>query len=311
MRVHRGSLFWGLFFLCLGAIPLADRAGIIDVRGLGGLARLWPVVIIAIGVMILASRTRLAVLGTVVAAVLVGGLAGLGLASGGWFVSSPGCGPGPTTATASRSGPLDAGATVSLDLSCGTLEVTTQAGNDWALQAGYLGAEPAVSVSGSRLGVTTPRASERQEWRLAVPAERIATLDATINAASARLDLSGASLSRLRVDVNAGDLVVVTDAAGIGALDATANAARLRITLGGPTSGTIRTNAGGLDLCVPADARLEIVMREQNLSGSNLADRGLSRSGETWTRPGSGPLIHLEVAGNVSGLTLEPTGGCR
>lgn len=311
MRVHRGSLFWGLFFLLLGGIPLADRAGLIDAGTLEPLGRLWPLAIIGIGVAILVSRTQFATLGTVVAAGLLGGLAGLALASGGTIVASGDCSPGGGLTTLNQSGTLDQGGTVVLELACGELNVSAATGNSWALAAGYRGSAPAVSPSGGRLEVRTPRNPQRQEWQVTVPRDQVTTLEAAVNAGTGRLDLGGMKLSRLRLDVNAGDIVLLASGTTIDQLDANANAGRLRLTLGGATRGRVTTNVGGLDLCVPTDARLEFVLQEQNLSGTNLGDRGLSRSGSTWTRSGTGPLIHLEVSGNLSGLTLDPTGGCR
>ena len=48
MREHPGTFVFGLLFAFFGAAYLADLAGWWDVRP----ARLWPVVLIAIGVVI-------------------------------------------------------------------------------------------------------------------------------------------------------------------------------------------------------------------------------------------------------------------
>src|ERR671915_1325793 len=82
MRVHRGYLFWGVFFVLLGAVPLADRLGLLAIDDLGGLGRLWPLAIIAIGVAVLVSRSRVALLGPLAAGLVLGSLAGVALASG-------------------------------------------------------------------------------------------------------------------------------------------------------------------------------------------------------------------------------------
>ncbi len=64
MRPHRGYLFWGFFFILLGGIPLAARQGWIDASQWGEIGRLWPLIVIAIGVVILLSRTQLALVVT-------------------------------------------------------------------------------------------------------------------------------------------------------------------------------------------------------------------------------------------------------
>ena len=53
MRINRGLLGWGVFFLLAGAIPLAVRAGYITETQIGRIASLWPLTLIGIGVGIL------------------------------------------------------------------------------------------------------------------------------------------------------------------------------------------------------------------------------------------------------------------
>jgi hypothetical protein len=77
-RVHirRGLLFWGLFFVALGSVPLAIRAGVVDETVVGQAWRLWPLALIAVGVAILGGRSRAALATTIILALLLGGLAG-------------------------------------------------------------------------------------------------------------------------------------------------------------------------------------------------------------------------------------------
>jgi hypothetical protein len=42
MRIRPGLLFWGIFFLLLGGIPLLVRAGVLDANVLADAWRLWP-----------------------------------------------------------------------------------------------------------------------------------------------------------------------------------------------------------------------------------------------------------------------------
>jgi hypothetical protein len=137
-------------------------------------------------------------------------------------------------------------------------------------------------------------------------------VDLQHNVGTARLDLTGTRLSRFKLQVNAGDVVAIAEEAPINVLDVQVNAGRGRLTLGGATEGTIQVNAGSADVCVPANAELRITMRDQTLSSTNLEQRGLTRNGNVWQRPGTGgPTIRLDVSVNVASFNLDPNGGCK
>jgi hypothetical protein len=319
MRVHRGYLFWGIFFVLLGGIPLAERAGLIDVSGLGEIGRLWPVVLIAIGVSIVLARSGIAMLGTVIAALVLGALAGAALASGGGWVGGFGeCvtdGGGELTRT-TDSGTFTGGAHVELQLSCGALDVqagvTSANSTSWSLAARHRGSPPIVSSTPTSLTVRTAEGEERrQEWTLFLPGPDLDSIAVDTNAASATLDVSGTDLTDLAVSVNAGDVRLLAADAAIAELDVQVNAGRMRVTLGGDTAGSLSVNAGAIDLCVPPTAELRIDLGDDLLFVTNLADRGLVLDGDTWERPGTGgPVIELGVEGNVGSFTLDPAGGC-
>ena len=82
MRIRRGLLFWGLFLIPLGGIPLLARAGTIDPAVFADVWRLWPLVLVAIGLTLLLGRYRAGLIGVVAVALLLGSLAGGALASG-------------------------------------------------------------------------------------------------------------------------------------------------------------------------------------------------------------------------------------
>jgi hypothetical protein len=118
-------------------------------------------------------------------------------------------------------------------------------------------------------------------------------------------------MSRLHVQVNAGDARIATAGGSIGDLDVQVNAGKARVSLGGQATGELRVNAGEIDLCVPPDAALTIEVDDQFLLGTNLDERGLVRQDDTWTREGSGgPAIRLSVQGNAASFELDPEGGC-
>jgi hypothetical protein len=81
MRVRRGLLFWGLLLLPLGAIPLLERAGVVAASQLTEVWRLWPLVLVALGLGLLLGRGRAGALGTALLALVLGILGGGALAS--------------------------------------------------------------------------------------------------------------------------------------------------------------------------------------------------------------------------------------
>jgi hypothetical protein len=316
MRVRRGLLFWGLLLIPLGAIPLLARSGAIDVTRLADAWRLWPLVVIGIGLAILASRTRYAIVGTIVIALSLGTIGGAALAGGGfWLGAVGGCGFGSnTTQQVDQSGAFGSLAQVRLELDCGSIDFRAGGDSGWTVHAAYRGDPPQIQGEPNRLSVGTPSGGDRrQDWTIAVPATQLGALDMTVNAATSTVDLGTAALSRLRADANAGDLRVTAGSATIEQLDLSMNAGRVRVTLGSSaTSGSLSVNAGAIDLCVPAEAGLRLNVEDQLTFATNLSSRGLTRDGNTWTRAatGSAGTIELSVDGNAATFNLDPTGGC-
>jgi len=316
MRVRRGLLFWGLVLIPLGAIPLLARAGWLDPARLAEAWRLWPLVLIGVGLAILIGRTRAAIVGTAVIALTVGAIGGAVLAAPDDLIGNvTDCIPSGTASTMTRDGSFSDRASVELDLRCGTLDVAVEDGSDWSLTAGYRETEPVVEASSDHLGIRTATGpgSTRDEWSLRLPAEQLNDLDLTLNATSSTLALAGAGLARLVADMNAGDLRIDASDATIGRLDITLNAGRLRLEAGsGPMSGSISANAGSIEVCVPDEVGLELEVANQPTFATNLGSLGLTQSGTTWTRlPDEGAsTIQLDLSGNAASLSLKPEGGC-
>jgi hypothetical protein len=316
MRVRRGPLFWGIFLLLLGGIPLLVRAGVLDGGLLADAWRLWPLILVAIGLTILVGHRRAGATITVILALALGVAAGGALAAG----TIPFAYVGDCVATRApmerltRAGTLETPASIDLDLDCGEVAVTTTATSTWSLDADHLGAPPTVTASGSSLRVAAPEqaGAHRQEWRLALPADSTRTLVVAANAATSTFDLRGMALDRFRAELNAGDLRLDASQARIGRLELTMNAGRARVSLAaGSTLGSLSVNAGAIDLCVPADAALVLRVPDQLTFSHNLERRGLARDGDTWRRTGTGgDPIDLSVDGNAASFTLDPDGGC-
>jgi hypothetical protein len=315
MRVRRGLLFWGLLLIPLGAIPLLVRAGVLDADRLADASRFWPLIIVGLGLLVLLSRTRWAVIGTTVIALTVGSIGGAALASGNvWLGAIGACGStGSDAQQLDQTGTFTSAAAIRLDLSCGSVNLRATDDHDWSFHTAYRGPAPSIDAADNHLDIRTPAGSgRRQDWTLAVPSDAIESIDLTANAGASTVDVGSARLDDVNVTVNAGDLRVLGANADIRNLDVTMNAGRARIAVGPSTTGTISVNAGAVDLCVPADAGLRLDVEDQLTFATNLSSRGLTRDGNVWTR-GSGNLndvITLSVQGNAASFNLDPNGGC-
>jgi LiaF transmembrane domain len=314
MRVRPGLLFWGIFFILLGAVPLLVRAGALDPTVVADLWRLWPLLLIALGVAVILGRSRAGILGTIVAATALGLAAGGLLASGTGFIGNIGCGPTPTDQHLEQAGTFEGSTSAVLDLNCGTLDVSMAPGNAWQLKADYRGAPPSIDVSDAGFKVRSPEGigPHRQAWTVSLPADQTDEMHLTANAATVTARLASARFTSFDGTVNAGDVRIDATGAHLDDIDLTANAARVRLGVDSDTKGRLSANAGSMDLCVPSDATLRLRVQEQLTFAHNLDDRGLAHSGDVWTRQGAvgAPVIDLEIEGNAASFTLDPQGGC-
>jgi LiaF transmembrane domain len=315
MRIRRGLLFWGLFLIPMGVVPLLVRAGVVSEDVFSDIWRWWPLALIGVGVALLVRRSQAGLIGTAIVALVLGTLVGSALASGNWWIGGlTECASSSNDATVlDREGSFDGGASVTVELDCGSLDISTQPGTAWQVHAAYRGPEPNVTATGTSLSLGSPDSAgiHRQEWTVAVGADALRDLGLKINAAASTVTLAGAALASLDADVNAGDLRIDGSGATIEAIDAAVNAGRLRVVLVGPTRGELSANAGAIELCVPPDAQLELDAQDQFTFATNLDSRGLTHDGDTWTRPGTGGLIELSIEGNAASFTLDPDGGCQ
>jgi hypothetical protein len=322
VRIRRGLLFWGLFFVALGAVPLLIRAGVVDETIVSQAWRLWPLALIAVGVAILVGRSRAALATTVILALVLGALAGAALAAGDdWLGVATGCSgrDEEPSSTFDADGVIPAGAVVDLRFSCGRMDVATAIGDAWTLTARYDGDEPDVDVDDEGIDISTPDGgpfggNRRHTWDLELPTEVPFSLDAEINGASGSFDLIGTQLTAFDLQTNAGDVTVALSGADVDRLDIQTNAGRIGLLLGdADLRGALEVNAGAIEVCVPDGAGLHFDTADSVALGNNFDERGLTQAGDVWTRQAEGGAgtIELEIDGNAASVTLDPQGGCR
>lgn len=322
MRVHRGLLFWGLALITAGAIAFALQEGYLDRDTMAGAWRLWPLILVAIGFSLIVSRTSVAVLGTVVAGLVIGGIVGtvIGVGPGIWGS----CGSGPAVGDLAQQSGSFTGSSASLDwrLNCGRVDVTvTSAPDGWSVAAGSTASgQPTVASGDATLRIDSASdngnvfSDRGDRWNVTLPATT--TYGATIhaNAGKLNLDLSGAAFTSLDLQPNAADLHLLLDDASISGFDLEMNLASASLTAntGTDLSGSIRVNLGSINLCAPSGLAMSITS-SGSLFTTNLGGQGLVHSGDTWESAGYASATHritLNVHGNLASFTLNPSGGC-
>jgi hypothetical protein len=325
MRVNRSWLNWGIFLVVLGAIPLAVEWGYLDRGTAGGLLRLWPLLLIAVGVGMLLRFTTLHALGGLVVAATLGMLGGALLVAGPGAATSA-CLPGerPAELALLETGSFS-GASVRLDdtSTCADIEVNRGPGTDYRFEAAPGQSGPGVTITGDSItiadeGEGLPFARERKYWRLTMPADPSLNASFTLNGASARINLGGGALERLGATLNASDARIDLADANMssGSANLTANASSVTLTMpraGTGASSSITLNAASLTLCVAPETGLRIDF-DGRLSSENFAGAGLVATGEVWQTSGyadSAQRVDMRISANVSSITLDRSGGCQ
>ncbi|MDH4334593.1 MAG: DUF5668 domain-containing protein [Chloroflexota bacterium] len=319
MTLNRGLLFWGLALITAGAVALAAQQGYLDKDALRDLWRLWPVILIVIGVSVVVSRTPFAVVGTVAAALVVGGAGGALIAVGPTL--SLNCGTGDPTSLTSRSGDFGSSAGVELDFNCGTLSVAMTDNSAWTVASGQRGGDPArITASSDRLEVRSPDNGRwwdggRQRWEVSLPTDSVYTLNASPNAADTTIDLGGGRFSRVSLNPNAGSLTLDLTDADVERLELSLNAGSASVTIGTAMNmrGSLSVNAGSIQVCTLGGVAVEYTLDSNVAFSHNLDGSGLVRVGDTWSTSGyawAAQQIRLEISGNAGSFTLNPEGGC-
>jgi hypothetical protein len=323
MHIDRRLLGWGVFFILVGAIPLAVRGGYLAAEQVSSWPSLWPVLLIGWGLGLVLRRTPVEWIGGGVAAVVLGLMAGGALATG--FRGIPivsGCGgDGQGTAFVTQRGALAAGGQLNVEFNCGTITIAAADGSDWSVAGSDAGGRgPRVETSGTSVSIETADADffgdrGRNAWTVTVPKAAPLGLGMTLNAGQGSADLAGASVTSASLTVNAGSFSLdLGSAALVGDVNATVNAGDATISLpAGDRSGNMSLNAGTLEVCLPADAPIRVNWSGA-LGSNDLDESGLTEVDDnTWVSGGfieTAPHLELRVSANAGTFELTIGGAC-
>ena len=326
MRIDRAFVGWGLFFILVGAVPLAVQGGGLTQAQVADWWRFWPLILVGVGLGLILRKTPLEGLGGLVVAATFGVMVGSLLAAG--VTGFPGefCGQAERAVSfPSQSGALFEDAEVELDLDCGDVTVTTQTGTGWSVEGEdrtpggpEIRSTEALLVVSSSDGERGPLdlVGRHTTWRVALPTEPHLGLHAEIDAGSATFDLAGATLDVVDLETNAGSATVdLSSARVVTEILVEVNAGSLGLTLPATsTRGVIEANAASVELCVPAGVAVRLQTTDSVFSSFDYDEKGLLQNGETWSSPDFDTAVQridLVTEGNAASFTLNPEEGCH
>jgi hypothetical protein len=324
MRIRRNFLNWGVFLVCLGLVPLAVQLGVISSTAAGEIVRLWPLVLVAIGIGLMLRLTRFDVLGVIISSATSGLLIGA-LLAGGIQSAAVGCAGGPAGGPAiNRSGTATGNMRLSVELTCGDMDVTRTAGDAWSVDV-LANPAPSIEVTDSSASLRSATNSgffpfggrQREQWQVSLPANPRLSASIVVNAGRTRMHLGNGSLSDVSATYNAADGLLDLSGASSSSsisMSSTLNASSVAVILpNAPLNGSMTLNASSLEMCVPPELGLRITY-EETISSNNFAQAGMTQSDKTWSTPNylSAPTrAELHLSANVSSATLNPSGGCQ
>ena len=326
MRVNRGLLGWGVFFIVLGAVPLAVRNGLITEAWVRNLWQLWPLVLVGAGLGLILSRTRFAIVGGLVVAVTFGLMGGAVIAAG--FQGPSGVGGCGGERDGERfpeyRGAFEGQASVSFEVDCDELEVRSGPGAEWLVSGTSPdGTPPDILTTSDRLNLRSPDrpafgfGGGGARWEVTLPRNIPTAINLSLNAGRAAMDLDDIDVTSVSTSVNAGAaLVNLAGAAAVGDVSASVNAGSLSVALPAPATRTdvsASVNAGSMQLCLARGTPVRVELGGSPLGAHNLGDRGLQEDDDTWTTPGfdpAAPHVSIDLSVNLGTFTLDPEDGC-
>lgn len=323
MRINRSLLNWGVFLIALGGVPLAVQQGYADESIAGDLWRLWPLILVGIGLGLIMRWTPLAWVGGALVAGTFGLIFGALIAGGFSGISNTCVNLGSSDTATTQDSDLASATEFRLDveLSCGQLEVSRATNASWDVVAVHDAAEAPI-IEGTQTDLRLRQAEggdgffalsqqARDEWTVQVPADAALSTDVTLNAAEADIDVGDGPIASIGGTLNASDATLDLGAA------TTPSPARLELTLNassgsvalpvGSLIGDLKVNVSSLELCIPASAEARLRV-DATLSSDDLDSSGLVKDGNAWQTDGyatAATRIELSITSTLSSLTVE------
>jgi hypothetical protein len=320
MSIDRGRLGWGVFFVTLGLVPLAVRFGWVDPAWFNDIWRLWPLILIGIGVGLLLRRTAFAAVGNIIVGLTFGLMIGGALATpiNAGISCIPGSGDGGTPTT--QSGTFT-GATADVDVSypCSEVVMAMAPGSDWTVGTNGIDAS-LIAVQSGPASLTVKRTGASGFWnqgrnarlQVSLPTQAEIALSTDVSAGSLTADLAGARLSNVSLSVNAGSAAMRMAGATLRDLSISVNAGSADVTLPtSPFSASASVNAGSLALCVPEGTAMRVT--SSTALGSVDVGPGFTRQGDAWVTSAyasSSQGSELSVSANLGSVEIR-VGGCQ
>ncbi len=323
MRINRSLLNWGVFLIALGGVPLAVQQGFADESIAGDLWRLWPLILVGIGLGLIMRWTPLAWVGGALVAGTFGLIFGALIAGGFSGISNTCIGAGNAETVTTQDGDVASSTefAVDVELSCGTLTLGRASGSSWDVVAVHDVAElPTIEGSETELRLRQAEGDNgffalsqqvRDEWQVEVPSGAVLSLNATLNAAEGTFDLGAGPVTAVGATFNAADATIDMGSATTptpARTDLTLNASSLALDLpSGSLTGNITLNASSLDLCIPQSAETRIRV-DATLASDDLEASGLIREGDGWQSAGyttASTRIDLDITSTISSISVE------
>jgi hypothetical protein len=319
MRVNRRFLYWGVVLIAIGGVLVVADLTAVDTTTLTDLIRLWPLAIVAIGVSLLARRTRLALPALLAAALIPGLVMGAAFAVVPRYAGH--CGArGDVANVASQSGTFDGPATsrsgAAAASSTSRLRPAT-AGRSTPRARPCSGRDrrDADLARDQRLrqGPEPPRWGPRRV-DLVLPTSDIASLELVVTTGDGRADLAGARLGDVSLTANAGRAVVdASGAASLRSVTGVVNVGAMSLDLPATSdfTGSFTVGAGKLDLCTAPGLGLRVTSSD---TGGNVSVAGLDIDSGQWESSDYRTAPHradLTVHVTFGAVDINPIGGCK
>jgi hypothetical protein len=320
MRIDGGRLGWGVFFVTLGLVPLAVRFGWVDPAWFEGIWRLWPLILIGIGVGLILRRTAFAAVGNVIVGLTFGLMIGGALATP--INAGISCLPGGTADASpiTQQGTF-AGDRAEIDIAfpCAEVVVSARSGSDWSVVATGIDADD-LDLEADATSLEIDRSGGSGIWgqgeqtglQIELPTGPAMDLAMDVSAGSATASLGGTRVESLSLSVNAGDATTRLTETTLDAFSVSVNAGSAAMSLpASPWDGSASVNVGSLEVCVPDGAAVRIT--SSAALGSVDVGPGFSQTGEGWVTPAwaaAGEGADLSLSVNLGSAAIR-VGGCE